>query len=154
MEPSAKVTVYRGWLEPGRYVWSPFVTKLELRLRASNILYSTEAGSLSTAPKGKIPYLELQTDDASSLLYSDSTLIVKDLIDAGLLPDWNSSLDESTRLSDLAVRALLEDKLYFYHVSSTHLSGILRLLTLFRALRPARDGWTVSITQPVPAKFD
>jgi hypothetical protein len=31
------ITLYRGWKENSVYVWSPFVTKLELRLRLAGI---------------------------------------------------------------------------------------------------------------------
>jgi hypothetical protein len=44
---------------PGHYTWSPFVTKLELRLRLANISYQHGTGSPLSGPKGKIPYVEL-----------------------------------------------------------------------------------------------
>jgi hypothetical protein len=70
------LTLYRGWLEPNRYVWSPFVTKLEARLRFANAPYKAASGSVRTAPKGKIPYIEI-TDEDSSNSIGDSTLIIK-----------------------------------------------------------------------------
>lgn len=44
----------------------------------------------------------------------DSTLIVKALTERGLLPDLNAALSPAQRAEDLALRALLEEKLYFY----------------------------------------
>ncbi|KAL4934364.1 uncharacterized protein BDV17DRAFT_286079 [Aspergillus undulatus] len=38
------LTLYRGWLLPSHYVWSPFVTKLEARLRLANNPYKTSSG--------------------------------------------------------------------------------------------------------------
>ena len=111
------LTLYRGWDEPGCYVWSPFVTKLELRLRLSNVPYAVEAGSLSTAPTGKIPYVEVRPKEGSSFLLGDSTLIIRRLIELEYLEDLTTSISPATRSHDLALRALLEDKLIFYHVS-------------------------------------
>jgi len=127
----ADVIVYRGWLDRGKYVWSPFVIKLEARLRFAGVSYATEAGSTFKAPKGKIPYIECRGLQASSLpqgsapldgnpspgvTLGDSTLIIKHLIEWGILPDNNATLSPAAKVQDLALRALLEDKLYFYHV--------------------------------------
>lgn len=132
-----ELTLYRGWLEPGRYVWSPFVIKLEARLRFAGVRYDTKAGSAREAPRGKIPYVEIRqrgSDSAtsagtvttaavegdgpsSSTTLADSTLIIKHLVERGILPDINAQASSPTvRAQDLAIRALLEDKLYFYHV--------------------------------------
>ena len=46
----------------------------------------------------------------------DSTLITKALMRSGLLPDINAKLSPEQKSCDLGLRALLEDKLYFYHV--------------------------------------
>lgn len=134
-----RLTIYRGWLDAGQYVWSPFVIKLEARLRFAGVPYETKAGSAREAPKGKIPYVEILQPgsdavtstgtvtttavegDASSPFSSttlgDSSLIIKHLVERGILPDINARASSPTvRAQDLAVRALLEDKLYFYHV--------------------------------------
>lgn len=113
MSPSPRATLYRGWDDPGNYVWSPFVTKVELRLRAAGVEYKVASGSVKSAPRGKIPYLTL--DETESL--SDSTLIIENMTSAGILPDINSMLTPPERAHDRALCALLEDKLYFYHVS-------------------------------------
>ncbi len=56
------MTLFRGWADEGRYVVSPFVTKLEFRLRLSKVEYQTDAGSVRHAPKGKIPYVHFDQD--------------------------------------------------------------------------------------------
>jgi hypothetical protein len=114
------LTLYRGWVDRGCYVWSPFVTKLEVRLRLSKVPYTIEAGSLSTAPMGKIPYIEIRPKEGSLSLLGDSTLIIKRLVELDYLDDLTTSIPPSTRAHDLAIRALLEDKLYFYHVSPAY----------------------------------
>ncbi|KAL3494789.1 hypothetical protein BJX62DRAFT_27800 [Aspergillus germanicus] len=108
------LTLYRGWLEPNRYVWSPFVTKLEARLRFANVPYKVASGSVRTAPKGKIPYIEIADEDSSNSI-GDSTLIIKHLVERNIIPDLNGSLSPTRRAHDLALRALLEDKAYFYN---------------------------------------
>ncbi|KIY00478.1 uncharacterized protein Z520_04163 [Fonsecaea multimorphosa CBS 102226] len=116
----SKLTLSRGWPEKGVYSWSPYVTKVEFRFRHAGLAYDVEAGSVKVAPKGKIPYVDLgplQDDghNGSSLL-GDSTFIINRLLGMGHLPDLNGSLPEQSKLNDLALRALLEDKLYFYHM--------------------------------------
>ncbi len=46
----------------------------------------------------------------------DSTLIIKHLVDDGSMEDLNAKLDPVEKSYDLALRALLEDKLYWYQV--------------------------------------
>jgi len=113
------LTLYRGWEDRGCYVWSPFVTKLELHLRLSNFPYTVASGSPTTAPKGKIPYVELTTQEGSSSVLGDSTLIIKHMVELGYLDELYDSKPSTTRAHDVAIRALLEDRLYFYHVSFT-----------------------------------
>ena len=113
------ITVYRGWKVSGKYDWSPFVTKLEFRLRHGDLTYEAEAGSTSKSPKGKIPYITITEKDhntESSTCLTDSTLIIQALMENGFLTDINASLSPVDRAHDLALRALLEDKLYFYHL--------------------------------------
>lgn len=112
----ASLTIHRGGLDPGHYVWSPFVTKLEARLRFASVPYKTTAGSLKAAPKGKIPYIEIAEEIGPSSTIGDLTLITKHLVERGTLPDLNASLSPSERAHDLAIRALLEDKCYFCNV--------------------------------------
>ncbi|KAK5659768.1 hypothetical protein OQA88_979 [Cercophora sp. LCS_1] len=105
-----QLTLYRGFAVVGCHVWSPFVNKLETRLRIAGVSYRVEAGSMREAPRGKIPYVAIQ-DDAGSELLGDTTLIIRRLIDDKVLPDLSASLTPSQRAQDLAIRALLEDKL-------------------------------------------
>lgn len=117
MESKPKVIVYRGWDDQGKYTWSPFVTKLEARFRFSGVSYETKAGSTLKAPKGKIPYVEIQQPSHSSPTFlGDSTLIPKHMVESDLLPDITANISPTARAQDLAIRALLEEKLYFYHV--------------------------------------
>lgn len=110
------ITLFRGWDDRGKYVWSPFVTKLEFRLRTSNVPYTCGVGSISSGPKGKIPYIELSSPSSPAPeVVGDSTLILKRLIEEGIVQDLNGRLRGKEKGLDLAVRSLLEDKLYFYH---------------------------------------
>jgi glutathione S-transferase len=45
----------------------------------------------------------------------DSAIILKHLIETNAAADLNADLSAAERGQDLAIRALLEDKLYFYH---------------------------------------
>jgi hypothetical protein len=111
------VTLFRGWPDRGCYVWSPFVTKLEFHLRLSGVPYAVEAGSPLKAPKGKIPYVNLTLNETTACI-GDSALIMKRLVELGSLEDLNAAVPAPTKVQDLALRALLEEKLYFYHVRS------------------------------------
>ncbi|KAI1817276.1 hypothetical protein GGS20DRAFT_58843 [Poronia punctata] len=119
--PNPQITLFRGWKTPQKFVWSPYVTKLEARLRFGGLSdYITEAGSPRSAPRGKIPYIQLSPSPSSSNstvvhVLSDSTLITKSLCEADILPDLSAGLSPIQRASDLALRALLEDKLAFYN---------------------------------------
>ncbi|KXJ94932.1 hypothetical protein Micbo1qcDRAFT_200396 [Microdochium bolleyi] len=114
------LSLFRGWDDRGKHVWSPFVIKLEARLRFSGLKYDTAVGSPRTAPRGKIPYLEVtEAHHDGGIIetrqFSDSALIIQELVGAGSLPALNDRLGASQRQHDLALRAMLEDKLYFYH---------------------------------------
>ncbi|KAJ9220445.1 hypothetical protein C8Q69DRAFT_65575 [Paecilomyces variotii] len=115
-EHGPELTVYRGWLDPGKHIWSPFVIKLEARLRFAGVRYETKGGSLRDAPRGKIPYAELRERGSDSVILADSTLIIKHLVERDILPNINAQASSPTvRAQDLAIRALFEEKLYFYH---------------------------------------
>ncbi|KAF2999920.1 hypothetical protein E8E13_008899 [Curvularia kusanoi] len=109
-----RIAIYRGADLPNQYTWSPFVSKLEFRCRLSGLKYACEIGFPPSGPKGKIPYVQLTLPGQTSLWLSDSTLIAKDFIGKGLLRDLNASLSVIDRGHDLAIRALMEDKLAFY----------------------------------------
>ncbi|KAI9731246.1 MAG: hypothetical protein M1818_007871 [Claussenomyces sp. TS43310] len=113
------LTLYRGFEDRGCYVWSPFVTKLELRLRLSQFPYTVGTGSPTTAPKGKIPYVELGTEEGPSSVLGDSTLIIKHMVEFGYVKNLDVSKSSTMQAQDLAIRALLEDRLYFYDIQGT-----------------------------------
>lgn len=114
---SPEFTVFRGLPDVG-YTWSPFVTKLETRLRFGNVAYRVEAGSLTKAPRGKVPYVSMKHADGHIEIMSDSTLITKALIESGTLEDLNAKLSPAEKLIEISLRALFEDRLYFYQVNT------------------------------------
>lgn len=122
LKAQPNITIFRGFQGSGAYVWSPFVTKLEARLRFAGLSYRTEAGSPLKAPRGKIPYISIsKTELASQIpvtptILADSTLIVAKFVEDGVLDDLNAKLSSTDKAHDLALRALLEEKLYFYQV--------------------------------------
>lgn len=107
-----QLTIFRGIGSPGRFTWSPFVTKLEARLRFDNISYSVAGGTPLSAPRGKLPYVELGTQSPTG----DTTLVIDKLIQDGIIGDLNAALSPVQRAHDVAIKALMEDKLYFYNV--------------------------------------
>ncbi|KAI9934528.1 hypothetical protein ASPWEDRAFT_43957 [Aspergillus wentii DTO 134E9] len=109
---SPQITLYRGLPGHGTYTWSPFVNKLEARMRLANVAYNATEGSVLQSPRGKIPYLTVE-DKGTSRMISDSTLIIQELVGDGLLPDLNAKLHPKDKTLDLALRALLEDRYYF-----------------------------------------
>lgn len=121
-----RITVFAGRHESGCYNWSPFVNKLEARLRFASVAYNIAASSLSQAPKGKIPYIGLSNDDflgsgkptEPPTLIGDTDLITKHLMGTDDLPNLNQDLAPVELAQDLALRALLEDKVYFMQVKA------------------------------------
>jgi hypothetical protein len=115
-----KIILFRGLPARQAYSPSPFPTKLEFRLRYAHLPYQVEEGSITAAPKGKVPYVDLSalqnTDPSLPTHFGDSTLILRRLMDMDQLEDLNATLSEEQRMADLGLRALLEDKLYFYNV--------------------------------------
>jgi len=53
-------------------------------------------------------------------MLTDSTLISDKLVVDGLAQDLNLKLTAAEKAQDLAIRALLEDKLYFYQVRNRY----------------------------------
>ena len=110
-----KLTLYRGFPTTPSHVWSPFANKLETRLRLAHIPYHLAVGNPRSAPRGKIPYLAVDHGDSNSpTLLADTALITSSLIANGILPDLNAPLTPAQKAQDLALRALLEDKFYFF----------------------------------------
>ncbi|KAJ4359112.1 hypothetical protein N0V95_002436 [Ascochyta clinopodiicola] len=114
LKTQQRVAIYRGADLPSQYTWSPFVSKLELRCRLSGLKYVCEIGFPPSGPKGKIPYAQVTLPAQSPVWLGDSTLIAKDFVSKGLLRDLNSGLSAKDKGHDLALRALVEDKLAFY----------------------------------------
>lgn len=81
--------------------------------------YSVDDGAPWLGPKGKIPYIEIPSEVLAtqelgvSTKLGDSALIIKHMVDSHSLQDLNVSLSPAQKAQDLALRALLEDKLYF-----------------------------------------
>jgi hypothetical protein len=118
-----QIILYRGFPGSGHYTSSPFVTKIEARLRFAGLRYQTEAGSIRNAPRGKVPYLTItDPDTAISRTLCDSDLIIKDLVETGLVSALNTDLNASHRTYDLALRGLLENRLYFLMVCILYLT--------------------------------
>ena len=112
------LTLYRGFPTSAAYTWSPFVSKLETRFRFAGLTYKTEQGAPPKGPRGKIPYLAISKNGNSDPdMVSDSALISEKLVADGLAEDLNAKLTAPEKAQDLALRALLEDKLYFYQAS-------------------------------------
>ena len=157
--PQPHIVLYRGEEVINRHAWSPFVVKLETRLRMSGLAYKTDFGSFQEAPKGKVPYVRVWWDEKSSSgneksqdeskdmdknaadMIPDSTIIIKRFVGEGLLEDLNANLGPADQAYDLALRALLEDKFYFLQVCCIvtncftfegHLIGKTNVVSLFR----------------------
>lgn len=107
--------MFRGSPPTNAYAWSPFVTKLEARLRFDGLRYTLGGGSPPSAPKGKIAYVEIHHGDSKEIL-GDTALIIRALISNGDLRDVNATLAPVQWAHDLAVRSMMEDRVYFYGV--------------------------------------
>lgn len=117
--PQPQVVVFRGFPISKSYTWSPFVTKVEARLRFDSVPYKVEAGAPPKGPRGKIPYVSLQGEPN----IGDSTLITSELVKRGIAHDLNSALAPVDKARDLAIKDLLEGTLYFYMVGAAHYFG-------------------------------
>ncbi len=98
---------------PGR-VWglpkhSPFGTKLETYLRLAKWSYETRSADFRHAPKGKVPYVQLD-----GKLIGDSQLIME-MLEARRAPEaqLDAWLNDSQRAVGHAVRRMLDEGLYF-----------------------------------------
>lgn len=82
-------------------------------MRFAGISYTLDVGSPASAPLGKIPYIKLE--DSPKVL-SDTTFIIRRLVGDEVWPDLNAHLTPVQRTQDLALRAPLEEKVYFFRV--------------------------------------
>jgi len=114
-----KLVLYRGFPPSNEYTISPFVTKLEFRLRYAKIPHILDIGSPQEGPSGKIPYTDIAplTNAATKELVGDSTSVTNTLIQEGYAADLNAHLTAEQKATDMAIRALCEDKLYFLNMS-------------------------------------
>ncbi|EED17539.1 glutathione S-transferase, putative [Talaromyces stipitatus ATCC 10500] len=134
------ITIFRGFSCTANYAWSPFVTKLEARLRFAGVYYNLEQGSIIKAPRGKIPYISITSKHNNEPEFlSDSQLISGQLTENGILPDLNEELSPTEETMDQALRALLEDKLYFYNTNERWNENYYTM----------RDGVMASIPYPI-----
>ena len=94
----------RPWGTPNL---SPFCTKLECWLRMANVDHRLAPANLSRAPKGKIPYIELD-----GRLVGDSQLVIEALAakHGDVMDGW---LDDAGHAKAHVVRRTLEEGYYF-----------------------------------------
>lgn len=98
-----------------KYSASPFTNKLIMRLEVNGRSYESKLAKKNQAPKGKVPYIKVRPGNK---FIGDSDLIIKYLIHEGFLTeDINAKLTAFDIAQDHAIRALVEDKLYFQLVS-------------------------------------
>ena len=132
---ASRITLHRGFPGEGTYVWSPFATKIEFRFRQSKVPYTVDrvGDSPKDGPRGKIPFIDVWFPAGEGRVagaageggekgeierLGDTSLIIKRLVREGVLMDLNAKLDQRGKLADMAMRALCEEKLYFYNVST------------------------------------
>jgi hypothetical protein len=81
---------------------------------------------MSKSPTGKIPYIAISTPNLEApKILADTALICENLTADGLVHDLKEKLSPALKAHDLAFRALLEDKLYWYQVSKSFLQPTL-----------------------------
>ncbi|KAF2014381.1 hypothetical protein BU24DRAFT_213582 [Aaosphaeria arxii CBS 175.79] len=116
-KPTPAITLFRGSDTPRQYVWSPFVTKLEFRLRVGGLTYTPACGSPRASPTGQIPYITLTSQDKDGDVKSlgDSTRITQHFIAASALRDLNAGLSAKDAALDVALRCLIEERLNACH---------------------------------------
>jgi Glutathione S-transferase N-terminal domain len=93
-----------------QYGFSPFATKLRFRLRHAGVHYKDQDGDWLQAPKKKIPYVKFTE---SKEMMGDSALIIERMAEKGTVPDLNRELSPVDAATDLCLRSLIEDRLYF-----------------------------------------
>ncbi len=98
----------RPWGTPNL---SPFCTKLECYLRMTEIPYKTAKFARGEAPKGKVPYVNID-----GKLFGDSQLIIDEL-ERRLVAEGKPALDRGLAARDAALgrltRRMLEEAVYF-----------------------------------------
>ena len=104
------ITLYQTPVAWGTPNLSPFCFKLEAYLRMSGLHYEVKLASLAKAPKGKVPYAEID-----GTLMGDSQFIIEylkskhgDTLDANLTPEQKAV--------GHTIRRMLEECTYWYIV--------------------------------------
>jgi len=97
---------------------SPFVLKLEAYLRLRNIAYTPKGWSPNTAPKGKMPYLQLngeKTGDSGLILdkFEAGTFSLPSSLSSAMKPKLDEGLTDSDIALSHATRRMLEESFYF-----------------------------------------
>ncbi|RPB15173.1 hypothetical protein P167DRAFT_483078 [Morchella conica CCBAS932] len=92
---------------------SGYCQKLETFLRATGFTdYTLRTVQPISAPKGKLPYIELFKDGEKTDTIADSHFIVRELIEKGVVPDPDSRLTAAQRADTRAWQAWTEELLY------------------------------------------
>lgn len=86
---------------------SPFVHKLEAWLRLADVPYRKQAGSIFKAPRGKLPFVEIE-----GRLIADSQDVIDHLQHEGI-GDLDGWLTPRQRATSTALRSMIEEDLYF-----------------------------------------
>jgi glutathione S-transferase len=86
---------------------SPFCVKLETYLRMANIEYRVKGADIKKAPKGRVPYIEVD-----GIRMGDTTLII-DYLKKKHGDHLDSELTEEQKALSLAVQSMVEERLYF-----------------------------------------
>mmetsp|Transcript_46116 Transcript_46116/g.108224 ORF Transcript_46116/g.108224 Transcript_46116/m.108224 type:complete len:264 (+) Transcript_46116:84-875(+) len=95
---------------------SPYGIKMLTFLRAAKIEYEARPFAehqMKNAPKGKCPYVKKSNLNGGKEL-ADTAVIIDALVESGMAPDFDSWLSESDKAIAMAMRALLEDTIYWY----------------------------------------
>ena len=125
----------RPWGMPN---FSPFCAKLETYLRMAGIPHEVRPADMARAPKGKIPYVELD-----GLLIGDSQLVIDELVRARG-DTLDAHLDARQRALGHAVRRMLEEGTYFTSVYLRWVDD-----EGFRVLRPEFGKMFPALLRPV-----
>ncbi len=87
---------------------SPFCVKLQTWLRMAGLPYKTCIGNVRKAPKGKLPFLELD-----GAIMADSALIIDNLRKRHNDPLGDAARAPAEQAVAKAMRAMIESELYF-----------------------------------------